>query len=196
MLRNRKGVAIIDDIIVIAVIGAVCYFVAPTVSRSVSQIFGGADKVHKTLHTKVTQEPVKLGVDIKGKDIIGYKTLDEKSTEALSMDYQPTLWDKIKQVFWVLIGVAIFCIIFPASVVAKIKNMAMQRLSEKLDGLQAKHDTLKTETTKIVNGVKTARASMDETTKAKMSTILKDTYNDSTKALVTDIKTNGTITTL
>lgn len=196
MLRNKKGIAIIDDIALIAVIGVVLFFVTPTVSKSVNQLFGGADKVHKSMHSKKSQEPVVLGVDEKGKNIIGYKTKDENSTEALSEEMQPTLWQKLKSVFWVLVGVAIFCAIFPASVVAKIKNLAMQTASEKLDELQAKHDALKAETVKIVNGVKTARAAMDDATKAKMTTVLNDAYNDSTKALVTDIKDNGSITKL
>lgn len=196
MLRNKKGIAIIDDIALIAVIGVVLFFVTPTVSKSVNQLFGGADKVHKSMHSKKSQEPVVLGVDEKGKNIIGYKTKDENSTEALSEEMQPTLWQKLKSVFWVLVGVAIFCAIFPASVVAKIKNLAMQTASEKLDELQAKHDALKAETVKIVNGVKTARAAMDDVTKAKMTNVLNDAYNDSTKALVTDIKDNGSITKL
>ena len=195
-IGNRKGIAVIDDVIIIAVIGALCYFVAPTVSKSISGIFGGADKVHKTMHSKASQEPVILGVDEKGRSVIGYKTANEASTEALSEDYRPTLWDKIKSVFWVLIGVAIFCAVFPASVVAKIKNLAMAKAGDKLDELQAKHDALKTEAVKIVNGVKVARAAMDETAKVKMSAVLNDAYNDTTKNLVDDIKANGTITKL
>lgn len=192
---NRKGIAVIDDIIIIAVIGAVCYFVAPTVSKSISGIFGGADRVHKTSHTKASKEPVVLGVDEKGKNIIGYKTKDEASTEALSEEIQPTLCQKLKSVFWVIIGIAIFCAVFPASVMAKLKNRLLQDASDKLDALQAKHDELKSETVKVVQSVQAARQAVtDPVIKAAMTTAMDKTQNDTTKALVADIKANGTIT--
>ena len=195
-MRNKKGIVLIDDLVIIAVVGAVIFFCAGPVGKGIGDIFnGGGKNVNKTMHSKASTIPTVLGVDAKGHKIIGYATTNEQSTDSSLEAPKPSLWDKIKAVFWVIVLLVIISMVFPAGIVAKIMNAAKQKIQDELDALQVKHDALKAETVKIVQSVQTARALVtDPVVKAQVNTALDGAQNDSTKALVADIKANGTIT--
>lgn len=195
-MRGRRGIVLIDDLVIIAVVGAVIFFCAGPVGKSIGDIFnGGGKNINKTMHSKASSTPTVLGVDVKGNKIIGYATTSDVNTDASAELPKTTLWDKIKAVFWVILALVIIAMVFPAGIVAKVMNSAKQKIQDQLDALQAKHDALKAETVKIVQSVQTARALVtDPVVKAQVNTALDGAQNDSTKALVADIKANGTIT--
>ena len=170
MKLNRKGmVEVVAVLWVVGIVvgGLVAWLAGPSLIKATGDVFsGGSKSTSKAIHTKTTQEPIVLGVDAKGKDIIGYRTCEESSNTSLAEQPKPTLWEKIKAVFWVIVGVAIFCMIFPASILARIKNAALAKVGAKLDELQDTHDEFTGDAKKIVASIDDGLATMDANIKA------------------------------
>lgn len=195
MLKNKKGmVEVVAVLWAVGIIvgGLVAWFSGPALIKATGDVFsGGSKSTSKAIHTKTTQEPIVLGVDAKGKQIIGYKTFEESSNTSLAEQPKPTLWDKIKAVFWVIVGVAIFCMVFPASILARIKNAAISKLNVKLDDLQVEKDEFTGDAKKIVSSIDDGLATMDANIKAAKTmadsatdAYVKNTYTTIAAALI------------
>lgn len=187
MLKSRKGFADIVLIGAMVVIGLVTWLAGPALIKSTGDVFsGGSKNTSKAVHTKTTQEPIVLGVDAKGKDIIGYRTSEETSNTSLAEQPKETLWDKIKKVIWVIVGVAVFCMVFPASILARFKNAALAKLGARLDDLQAEKEEFTGDAKKIVASIDNGLATMDANIKAA-KTMADSTTDASVKAAYTTI---------
>jgi len=112
LFRNKKGFTGIELTILIAVIGAVSYFAAPSVGKAVHNIFQGDKNSQKQIHKVKESYPVLYRASV-GKDgIATYKPAGDykRNEEFYNLKAQKppeTLWQK----FWKLGAMAVVIII-------------------------------------------------------------------------------------
>ena len=150
-MRNRKGFADIVIISIVAIVGLVTWLVGPQLVKSTGDVFSGGSKNTKSaVHTKSTQEPIVLGVDAKGKDIIGYKTTTENSTQDIAEMPKQSLMDKIK-------GLGAWAILLVIGIVATGSGPFVWNWIKKLKASalawEQKHQALNTASIDIVQAI-------------------------------------------
>lgn len=168
---NKKGEVVTLTVVAVCIVAGLIGMFAAQIP-AIKGMLGFKDQ--KVINTSTT-EPIWL----KGPDGKQYLATKETVLDTTAQVKQP-LVETLKG--W-LIALGILCFIFPA-VGVWLRQKAVNAYND-----------LKAETVKIVQSVQAARAVVtDPATKAAMTTAMDKTQNDTTKALVADIKTNGTIT--
>jgi competence protein ComGC len=174
--HNNKGVAVIDDIVVIAVIGAIIFFAGPPLVKSIGTLFNGGDKnqakqIHKIDSTRTLYELDPVTNKMKPVK----ETYSEYSNQSTAQEPPETLWQK----FWHLgfIAVAIIVLLsylglWPIITLwwnKKVKPKIVQAQTD-LENVQAEKDELRGDAKLIVKSVDEGLAAMNTAIVAAQST--------------------------
>lgn len=153
-IGNRRGIAGIDDLIIIALI-AFAFWKGPAIMDAAGNIFhGGSKNRQNSAHVAKVKEPIYVeNKDTHELQLAGFKEIEIRDNNSVAEQPPETLWQKMMAVWLPIVGIAIFCIVFPASLVAKIKNAAFQKLSGDLDKITTQHDELSWDAKLIVKSV-------------------------------------------
>lgn len=170
-IRSKRGEVVTLTVVAVCIVAGLIGMFAAQIPM-IKGILGFKDQ--KVINTSTT-EPVWL----KGPDGKQYLATKETVLDTTTQVKQP-LVERLKG--W-LIVLGILCFIFPALGIWLRQKAVIA------------YNDLKDETVKIVQSVQAARAKItDPVLKQVLNDAMDKTQNDSTKALVADIKTNGTIT--
>ena len=194
-LKNSRGFTGIEIMIVVAMIGAVSYFAAPSIGKGIHNIFEGTKNRQKSVH-KVTEQYSMFYKDADG----NYKPapIPYKRTES-SLNYthaEPpeTLWQKFLH-----LGIMIIPIIMIISYlgawplinfwVKKIKKSIANKQKE-LENSEAETRDLKDNTYLIVQSIDAGLAILPGDMKEKFLGELSKKQDSTTKKLVAELKHN------
>lgn len=168
---NRKGFTGIEIVVLVAVIGLVGYFAAPSVGKAVNNIFSGAQNRQKQIH-KVTEQYSMFYKDDKGNykpAPVPYKRTEE-AFNYVNTEPPETLWTK----FWKMGAMAVVIIVllsylglWPIIVLwwKKLIKPKIEAAQNQLTELKEEHQELKGDAKLIVLSVDDGLASLDEAVK-------------------------------